>query len=84
MKSLPSGFLNRFILDPFCSNSLIIVVLLFQIVWINETHVRRPFSIFSWLYYFSFSSMHRTFLVFVTVATLYTWPDNILFLLYIK
>jgi hypothetical protein len=38
--SLCSGFRKRFILDPFCSNALIIMVLLFQIVWIVEFTIR--------------------------------------------
>ena len=34
------------------------------------SHFRCIFSISSWLYYFNFSSTLRTFLLFVTVATL--------------
>ena len=81
LKSFPSDFLNRFILDPFCSNTLIIVVLFFQIVWIDDTkflHASAVFSIFCLLYYYNFSSTLRTFPVFVTVATLplYHSPVN--------
>jgi hypothetical protein len=70
--ALCSGFQNRFILDRICSNTLIISVLFFQIVWIVE--FKRPNSRRTSDLYFPFSiccspSTLRTFL-FVTVAML--------------
>jgi hypothetical protein len=34
--ALHLGFQNCFILDPFCSNALIIVVLFLKMIWITE------------------------------------------------
>jgi hypothetical protein len=42
LMSLRSGFRNHFILDPFGTNALIILVLFFQIVWIIELRDQIP------------------------------------------
>ena len=77
--SLRSGFRNHFIISPFCSNTLIISILLFQILWIvrltklNSTfiHVRSPLPPFSTVRItLTFPSTLKTFLLFATVAML--------------
>ena len=40
--SLLSWFQNHFILNPFCSNTLITLVLCFQIFWILESRDHIP------------------------------------------
>ena len=73
--SLHSGFQNLFILDLFCSNALIILVLIFQIVWIieftspNSPHLSAfffPFPICCIT--LTFLSVLKTFDLVVTVA----------------
>jgi len=77
LTSLRSGFRNRLILDPFCSNPLTVLVVFLQIVWIVE--FRRQNSRNTSAVFFPFSvcriALHfppklRTFLLFVTVAAL--------------
>ena len=84
LTSLRSGFQNRFILGPFCSNVPIISVLLFQIIWIVEfkrpncrrtSHLYLPFSIFRVA--LTSPSTPRTFLLFVTVVVLSFYPSPV-------
>jgi hypothetical protein len=82
--SLRSGCQNRFILDPFHSNTLIIFVLFFQIVWTRIYETKFPtqvsflFSVFICRITLTFPSMLKTFLLFVTVTMLacYQSPVN--------
>jgi len=58
LTSLRSGFRNGFILEPLCSNALIILVLSFQIFWMVEfirSNSRHALA--------SFFSFHILFLV---------------------
>ena len=50
LTSLPSGFRNRLILDPFCSNTAIILVTFFQIVWIVEFTGPNSWHVFTFLF----------------------------------
>jgi len=77
MTSLRSGFRNRVVLNPFCSNVLITSVLFFKSFGsynlreqIPDTSdlVFFPFSISRFI--FNFISALRTFFVFVSVAML--------------
>jgi len=52
--SLRSGFRNRFILDPFRSNSLLILVLFLQIVWGRRNYETRFPTHVSFLFYLSY------------------------------
>jgi len=58
LTSLRSGFRNRFVLDPFSSNTLIILVLFFQIVWVVEFTIPNSrhtsgFILFSFMFVLS-------------------------------
>jgi hypothetical protein len=75
--SLHSSFQNNFILDPFHSNTLIIMALFPQIIWIIE--FTRPNSWHKLAFFLPFSichitlifpSMLKTFLLFVNVSML--------------
>jgi hypothetical protein len=72
-----------FILDPFLSNTLIILVLFFQIIWIVEFTRPNPrhksaffFSIFCCSYHFKFSfDIHNVpFFITVAILLLYQFP----------
>jgi hypothetical protein len=68
--SFRSGFQNRFILDPFRSNALVILVLFFQIVWLQNLgdHIpdTRQLSFLHFLFvvslYFSFDALYLPFI----------------------
>ena len=75
--SLHSGFQDYFILDLFCSNAVIILVLFFQIVGVveftrpNFQHISTLCFLFSVsLITLTFPLTLKTFLLFVTVAIL--------------
>ena len=62
---------NSFILDPFCSSTVVILVLFLQIVWIKFVTRQISFFPFSASHVsLSFPSVPKTFILFVTVATL--------------
>jgi hypothetical protein len=52
--SLRALFLNRFTVDPFCSNTLIISVLLLQLSWIVNFRDQIPDTSVSLIFFFLF------------------------------
>jgi len=73
--SLLSGLWNCFILGLFCTNTLIILVLFFQIIWIiefmrqNSWHISAIFFYIFYFYnHFNFFSALKNWLLFMTVA----------------
>jgi hypothetical protein len=75
--SLHSEFRSCFVLDEFSSNALMILVLCVQIVWIVELMRPNSWHTSAFLFPFSisyitltFSSTHKTFLLFVILAML--------------
>jgi hypothetical protein len=77
LSSLLSGIRNRITVDPFCSNTLIILVpFLFFFYFFGLYNLRDQISVTSQLCFFvcrmalTFLSTLKTFLLFVTVAML--------------
>lgn len=83
LMSLHSGFQNHFLLEPFHSNALVILVLFLQIFWIIE--FIRPNSQHTLNFFFpffishitlNFPSVFKTFL-FVTVTMLSVYQSSV-------
>jgi len=75
--SLHSGLRYPFILDPFCSNTLISLALVLHIIWIMEFTTQNSRHQSAFLFQFSicritstFPLMLKTFHLFVTAAML--------------
>lgn len=83
LPSLHSGFRNCFMLDPFCSNSLIIFLLFYQTIWIaeftmpNSWHTSAsifPFSICHTTLTFPFKLTTFHLFVMVAISSCYKSP----------
>jgi hypothetical protein len=60
--SLASAFRNRFILDPFCSTALIILVLFFQILWMVKLTRSNSWHASAFFFPFPISRISLAFL----------------------